>query len=86
MSEYGLDDLGAFADEILGRCERAMRAAIARLPDGTYAYEFQTDGLEKPFTYNIAVTIAGDRISVDYAGTSPQADRAINCTLTYTSP
>ena len=27
MSEYGLDDLGAFAEEILGRCERAMRAA-----------------------------------------------------------
>jgi len=71
MSEYGLDDLGAFADEILGRCERAMRAAIAKLPDGTYTHTFQTDGLEKPFTYKVA-------------GTSPQADRAINCTLTYT--
>src|SRR5438552_908213 len=84
MSEYGLDDLGAFADEILGRCERAMRAAIAKLPGGTYAYTFQTDGLEAPFTCNIAVTVAGDRIGVDYAGTSPQADRAINCTMTYT--
>jgi N-methylhydantoinase B len=84
MSEYGLDDLGAFADEILGRCERAMRAGIAKLPDGTYVYTFQTDGLEKPFTYNIAVTVAGERISVDYAGTSSQADRAINCTMTYT--
>ena len=52
MGEYGLDDLGAFADEILGRCERAMRAAIAKLPDGTYTHTFQTDGLEKPFTYN----------------------------------
>ena len=30
MTEYGLDDLEAFAGEILGRCERAMRAAIAR--------------------------------------------------------
>src|SRR5947207_1742347 len=84
MSEYGLDDLGAFADEILGRCERAMRAAIAKLPDGRYTHAFQTDGLEKPFTYNVAVTVAGDRIAVDYAGTSPQADRAINCTMTYT--
>ena len=84
MGEYGLDDLGAFAEEILGRCERAMRAGIAKLPDGTYTHTFQTDGLEKPFTYNVAVTVAGDRIAVDYAGTSPQADRAINCTLTYT--
>jgi N-methylhydantoinase B len=84
MSEYGLDDLGAFSEEILGRCERAMRAAIAKLLAGTYTHTFQTDGLEAPFTYNIAVSVAGDRISVDYAGTSPQADRAINCTMTYT--
>ena len=84
MSEYGLDDLEAFAGEILGRCERAMRAAIAALPDGTYTYAFQTDGLEEPFTYNIAVKVEGERILVDYAGTSPQVDRAINCTMTYT--
>ena len=84
MGEYGLDDLEMFAGDILGRCERAMRAAIARLPDGTYRHAFQTDGLEEPFTYNIAVTVKGDQVHVDYAGTSPQVDRAINCTLTYT--
>jgi N-methylhydantoinase B len=84
MSEYGLDDLEAFAGEILGRCERAMRAAIAALPDGIYRHEFQTDGLEEPFTYKIAVKVEGERILVDYAGTNPQVDRAINCTMTYT--
>ncbi len=84
MAEYGLDDLEVFAEEILGRCERAMRAAIAKLPDGTYLHEFQTDGMEEPFDYKVAVTIAGDRISVDYAGTSPQSDRAINCVMPYT--
>ena len=84
MAEYGLDDLDVFAGEILGRCETAMRSAIRALPDGTYMHEFQTDGLEQPFTYRIALTVAGDRISVDYAGTSPQVDRAINCTMTYT--
>ena len=84
LSEYGLDDLEAFAGDILGRCERAMRAAIAKLPDGTYTHSFQTDGLDEPFTYNIAITVKGERILVDYAGTSPQVDRAINCTMTYT--
>jgi N-methylhydantoinase B len=84
MHEYGLDDLDLFAQEILGRCERAMRSAIGKLPDGTYCHAFETDGLEQPFTYKIAVTVAGERIGVDYAGTSAQADRAINCTMTYT--
>ena len=84
MTEHGLDDLEAFGGEILGRCERAMRAAIRALPNGTYSYTFQTDGLEEPFTYNIAVNVEGEQIVVDYAGTSPQVDRAINCTMTYT--
>ena len=84
MSEYGLDDLEAFAGDILGRCERAMRVAIAKLPDGIYTHAFQTDGLDEPFTYEIAISVKGDQIHVDYAGTSPQVDRAINCTLTYT--
>src|SRR5262245_48798837 len=84
MSEYDLGDLETFADDILGRCERAMRAAIAKLPDGTYTHTFQTDGLDEPFTYNITITVKGEQILVDYAGTSPQVDRAINCTLTYT--
>jgi N-methylhydantoinase B len=61
-----------------------MRAAISKLPDGTYTHTFQTDGLEEPFTYNIAVKVEGERVFVDYAGTSRQADRAINCTMTYT--
>jgi N-methylhydantoinase B len=84
MTEYGLDDLEPFAGEILGRCETAMRAAIRGLPDGTYAHAFQTDGLEQPFIYKIAVTVEGDRLLVDYTGTSAQVDRAINCTMTYT--
>jgi N-methylhydantoinase B len=84
LSEYALADLEAFAGDILGRCERAMRSAIGKLPDGTYTYSFQTDGLEEPFTYKIAISVKGEQIHVDYAGTSPQVDRAINCTLTYT--
>jgi N-methylhydantoinase B len=84
MDEYGLDDLGAFSREITGRCEQAMAASLAALPAGVYRYEMTTDGLEQPFTYRIAVSIGGGRIEVDYAGTSGEVDRAINCPLTYT--
>jgi N-methylhydantoinase B len=54
------------------------------LPDGIYPCEFQTDGIHEPLTYKVALKVDGDRILVDYAGTSPQVDRAINCTMTYT--
>ncbi|WP_431283806.1 hydantoinase B/oxoprolinase family protein [Humitalea sp. 24SJ18S-53] len=61
------------------------RSAILALPDGTYRSELQTDGLlDKPVTLKMALTIAGDSISVDYSGTDAQVDRAINCALCYT--
>lgn len=84
MHEYGLEDLDGFAEEILSRSERAMRQAIRALPSGAYPYTFQTDGLDEPFTYDVRVDVADDRIVVDYAGTSAQVDRAINCPITYT--
>lgn len=84
MDEYGLADLEGFTEEILSRSERAMRAAIRALPDGAYPYAFQTDGLEQPFLYKAVLHVLGNRIEVDFAGTSAQVDRAINCPLTYT--
>ncbi len=84
MDEYDLADLDGFGGEVLGRCEKAMRQAIRALPDGTYPYEFQTDGMDEPFQFKVAVTVAGEDILVDFDGTSLQVDRAINCTMTYT--
>ncbi|MGX9964129.1 hydantoinase B/oxoprolinase family protein [Roseomonas sp. F4] len=85
MEQASLTHLRDLAAEIHDRCETAMRSAIAALPDGTYRSELQTDGLlDKPVTLKMALTISGDSISVDYSGTDPQVDRAINCALCYT--
>jgi N-methylhydantoinase B len=85
MAQAQLPDLRDLSQEIQLRCEKAMRAAIAVLPDGTYHSSLQTDGLmDKPITLRMALTIANDTISIDYAGTDPQVDRAINCALCYT--
>jgi len=85
MEQAKLDDLKKLAAEIHTRCETAMRAAIAALPDGTYTSELQTDGLmDKPVTIRLALTIRGDQIIADYTGTDSQVDRAINCALCYT--
>jgi N-methylhydantoinase B len=84
LEEYQLDDLTDLADELFGRCERAMRDAIKAVPDGTYRYAMDTDGVDEPYHFEIALTVSGDEIAVDYTGTSPQQPRAINCVYAYT--
>ena len=85
MQGYDLPDLNDLAREIQGRCESAMRDAIRALPDGTYRSALQTDGLlDVPITIRMALTISGDEISMDFAGTDAQVDRAINCAMCYT--
>jgi N-methylhydantoinase B len=84
MDDYGLTTLSELGDELFGRSETAMRAAIREVPDGTYRYGFRTDGTEAPFEFRVAVTVAGDAITADYTGTSPQQPRAINCVMAYT--
>ncbi|MBI4183890.1 MAG: hydantoinase B/oxoprolinase family protein [Proteobacteria bacterium] len=85
MADHGLATLRELADEVQGRCERAMRAAIRELPDGTYRSALDTDGLiEEPLHVEMTLTVAGDSIDIDYAGSSPQVDRGINVAMCYT--
>jgi N-methylhydantoinase B len=85
LGEYGLPDIRELADELFSRSETAMRAAIRALPDGTWHYAIDTDGLAEPFHFEIALTVKDGAIIADYAGSSPQQPRAINCPLTYTN-
>jgi N-methylhydantoinase B len=84
LDDYGLADFEALGDELFGRAERAMRAAIRAVPAGTYRYGFRTDGVDIPYDFKIALTVKRDAIVADYAGTSPQQPRAINCVYAYT--
>ena len=84
MREHGLKTLRGLADELFRRSEQAMRSAIEQLPDGTYRYEIQTDGLEQPIDFKLALKVAGSEIELDYEGTSPQQPRAVNCVYAYT--
>lgn len=84
MADHALEDLQAPADALFARSEAAMRRAISDLPDGTTRYALESDGAEEPYRFEVAVTIAGDGIEIDYAGTSPTQPRAINCVMAYT--
>jgi N-methylhydantoinase B len=85
LEDTGLTDLEALSDALQDRTEAAMRAAIERLPDGTYRGQVYSDGYDETLTIKAAVTVRGSEIRIDYTGTSPQVRRGINCpfNLTY---
>ncbi|MGH2970445.1 MAG: hydantoinase B/oxoprolinase family protein, partial [Solirubrobacteraceae bacterium] len=84
LCDLGLEALDPVGAEICRRSEEAMRSAIAELPDGSYEHEVWSDGFGEPVVLRLALTIAGDEIELDYAGSSPQSDHGINVVLNYT--
>lgn len=85
---YGAATLAAACERIQAQSEAAMRAAIAAIPDGTYEFEdfVDDDGIERdrPLRIRVALTVHGDSLTVDLAGSSPQAVGPVNCTLNMT--
>ena len=83
MDEFGLDDLSDLADYVIMQSREAVAARIRELPEGTYRNAMTLDGYELQIELTAALTIAKDRIEVDYAGTSPVSRFGINVPKTY---
>jgi N-methylhydantoinase B len=84
MDEYRLDDLSKLSRTIIAQTERAMRERIAAIPDGVYRNAIQVEGIDEPITLACAVNIAGDRVHIDFEGTTPSIRRGINVPFCYT--
>jgi len=85
MDEYGLDSLDELSHELRSRSEHAMRKAIRAVPDGTYHAEAISDGIDEPIRLRMALTVKGDEIAVDFAGSEAQVQKSINVCLAYTT-
>jgi N-methylhydantoinase B len=74
--------------EILAYTERRTRAALAELPDGTYAaedvLEADREGEERDLHLRLEATIAGDSLRLDFSGSEPQVEGNLNCPLSVT--
>jgi N-methylhydantoinase B len=84
MRERNLESLQEVSHEVRQRSEKAMRRAIAEVPDGTYRDVAICDGIDRPIKLEMALTVRGDEIEIDYSGSDPQVLRSINVCLAYT--
>lgn len=75
LARYGHATLQACITTLLDRAEERMRRRIRELPPGAYTYEAWLEGGRErlePLRVRATVRVAGDEITVDLAGTSPQ--------------
>jgi len=86
MTEENLSTLDDLADEIISRTETSMRAAIEKIPDGTYPHKGVIEGAgSRPDIHiQLAVTVDGADIHVDFEGTSDQVDWGVNVVYNFT--
>ena len=87
LDEYGIEDLKTYMTDIIDYTERLTRAEIEALPDGTWQFSdyVDDDGFSpEPIEIRVKVTIEGDKMLVDFTGTSPQAKGSINPNLPFT--
>jgi len=74
----------AAMDELHHYAERRVRAAIAALPDGRFEASDLLEAEEGDLEVRVAVTIEGDELEIDFAGTAPQHEGNLNCPLAVT--
>lgn len=83
----GAEVVTAALDAVIEYGERRARSVIAALPDGRYRAQTQLEGdgvTETDIPVCVTVTIEGDGLEVDFAGTSSAVTGNVNCPLAVT--
>jgi len=78
--------LEGYFDRLIDYGEELTRQAIASWPDGEYRFTDYIDGdgfSLQPIPIVCCITVKGDHLFVDFAGSSPQVKGAINSTLSF---
>ena len=88
LQRYGKTTVLGSVHEMMDRTEKAVRAEIAAMPDGTYSGESFTDDdgtiLDEPVAVRVDVTIKGDEITMDFSRSDAQRPGFINCVYAVT--
>jgi N-methylhydantoinase B len=81
LDEYGDDTISSALAALSARAETLMRANIAALPDGIYTCDdfLDNDGVtDEPLRIALDLTIAGDRMTLDFSRSAPPCDGPLN--------
>jgi N-methylhydantoinase B len=85
LEKYGEDVVSECIKLDLDRSEKRLRDRIAKLPDGQYVYEdyleYFDDGVFDPVLMRVTLTIDGDNLTADFAGSNPQVPGPVNTSL-----
>jgi N-methylhydantoinase B len=84
VERHGRDRLARAMEELIAYSERRVRAAIAALPDGTYRARDVLETSDGELELRVAVTISGDEVGIDFAGSAAQHAGNLNCPLAVT--
>ena len=81
LDEHGAATVAAAFDALTARAEALARAEIAALPDGRWEAQDHLDNdgvVDEPLPIHVALTVEGDRLTLDFAGTAPAARGPVN--------
>ncbi|MFQ5554175.1 MAG: hydantoinase B/oxoprolinase family protein [Acidimicrobiia bacterium] len=87
VGRHGFDVYEACLEVILDQTETTMRTALEAIPNGRYEFTDHLDDFgpgTSPLAVNVAVTVSGSSIALDFAGSSPQTESGLNAYLNYT--
>lgn len=87
LDRVGGGAYGKACDAILARSEEAMRESLAAIPDGRYEAVDHLDDCgpgTDPIRIQVAVTVEGDELTLDFEGSDPQTRSGINSVANYT--
>jgi len=81
VSRYRLDKLLTMSQTLLGYSEKAMRGAIASIPEGEYLFEdyLDDDGYgRQDLAIRLTLTISGDTALLDFRQSDDQTEGGVN--------
>ncbi len=81
----GAERLREGTDAVLDYCERRTRACLAALPDGSREFEDVLEAPERDLPLRLRATVTGERLVLDFTGSSAQHGGNLNCPLAVTS-